>query len=89
MSAARLTGAEGWGAIAPRPRSERPSVAGERCCKLLLESIRGVAGDDDLLRSYLTNAQGAGHGIDSGEAALGTAISARLADNESTARDVP
>ena len=32
-------GAEGWGAIAPEPRSAgQPSVAGERCCKLLLES---------------------------------------------------
>ena len=41
MSAARLTGADGWGANrGPVPAQPgQPSIAGERCCKLLFESI--------------------------------------------------
>ena len=40
MSPAHLTGADGWGANrGPVPaQAGQPSIAGERCCKLLFES---------------------------------------------------
>ena len=76
MSAAGLTRAEGWGAIAPRLRAARqPSVAVERRCKLLLESDESRA--TTTLWSYLTTQPGgvAGHGIQSSEGAWQSDIS--------------
>ena len=88
MSAAGLTRAEGWGAIAPRPRSARATVTADDHCRKLLRVDRESQATTACGRSF-TNTAGVSPVTGSIEQRLGKAISARLADNESTARDVP
>jgi len=93
MSAARLTGAEGWVAIAPVPAQPgQPSVASERRCKLLLESIEDSLAKSTTTLSVVPHEHARAASLVTGSTPtrrLCTAISARSADNESTARDVP
>lgn len=90
----RVLRAEGWVAIAAPSPLGQGTVSRERT--LLQASARvdrGATGDVDVglvVRPSRTRQGGvAGHLSDSNEGGIGTAISARLADAESTARDVP
>ena len=90
MSPAHLTGADRWGANrGPVPaKAGQPSIAGDRCCKLLFGST-GESLATTTLWSQVSDSPGRRSPNRLERGGLGTAISAKSADAESIAPDVP